>query len=135
MEAFTQYGHALAALAGFALLMTVLIALSVVGRGDDQRTASGAVKRDYDNPVYRRGRALANAVESAAPFSMATIAAILAGASPFWVNLLASVFLIARIAMAAVHIGTTIQPLRSLLWTVGMVCVIALAVLGVIAAF
>lgn len=135
MEAFAEYGHAIASLAGFALLMTVLTALSVVGRSEDERTASGAVKRDYENPVYRRSRALANAVESAAPFALATVAAILAGASPFWVNVLASVFLVARIAMAAVHIGTTIQPLRSLFWMVGMVCVLALAVLGVVAAF
>ncbi|MEO0939638.1 MAG: MAPEG family protein [Pseudomonadota bacterium] len=134
MEAFAEYGHAIAALAGFALLMTVLTALSVVGRGEDQRTASGAVKRDYANPVYRRSRALGNAVESAAPFAMATLAAILAGASPFWVNVLASTFLAARVLMAVVHIGTTIEPLRSIFWTVGMVCVIALAVLGVLAA-
>ncbi|MEL7100432.1 MAG: MAPEG family protein [Pseudomonadota bacterium] len=134
MESFAQYSHAVAAMAGFALLMTVLTALSVVGRGDDQRTASGAVRRDYANPVYRRGRALANAVESAGPFALATTAAILAGASPFWVNVLASAFLVARILMAAIHIGTTNQPMRSLFWTVGMVCVIALAVLAVIAA-
>jgi len=135
MDMFAAYSHALAAMSGYALLMIVLTALSVVGRGDDQRTASGAVKRDYANPVYRRARAQANAVESAGPFVLATVAAILAGAAPFWVNLLAALFLVARIAMAAVHIGTENQPARSAFWSISMICVLALGVLGLFAAF
>ncbi|MEM8579473.1 MAG: MAPEG family protein [Pseudomonadota bacterium] len=135
MEFFEPYSHALAAMSGYALLMFVLTYLSVFGRGEDMRTASGAVKRDYANPMYRRGRAHANAVETAGPFLLATCAGILTGAAPFWVNALASTFLVARILMALVHIGTTNQPARSAFWGISIVCVLALAVLGLLAAF
>ena len=76
-----------------------------------------------------------NAVETSGPFVAATVAAILIGASPFWVNLFASVFLTARIVMACVHIGTTNQPMRSLFWSISMLCVLALAVMAIWRAF
>lgn len=135
MDGFEVYSHALAALSGFALLMIVLGALSTVGRSADNRCACGQVKRDYSDPAYRRGRAFANAIEIAGPFAMATLVAILTGSNPFWVNLFASVFLLTRIAMAIVHIRTEIQPLRSVFWAIGTVCVAALAVIGLIGAF
>ena len=135
MEAFEAYSHALASLAGFSLLMMVLGAVSTVGRSPENRTQSGAVIRNYSDPTYRRGRAFANAMESAAPFIGATLAAILVGANPFWVNLFASLFLAARIAVAVVHIGTEIQWLRSAIWTVGTVCILVLGVMGIWGAF
>lgn len=135
MDGFEVYSHALAALAGYALLMVVLGALSTVGRSSDNRTESGHIKRNYSDPVYRRGRAFMNAIETAGPFSMALMAAILTGSNPFWVNLFASVFLLSRIAMAIVHIRTEIQSLRSAFWAIGTICVAALCVIGVIGAF
>ena len=68
------------------------------------------------------------------PFIAATVAAILAGASPFWVNVLASVFIVSRVVTALVHIRTENQPARSATWMVGMICVLALAVMAVLAA-
>ena len=135
MDGFEVYSQALASLSGFAVLMIVLGALSTVGRSADNRCDCGQVKRDYSDPAYRRGRAFANAIEIAGPFAMATLVAILTGGNPFWVKLFASVFLLARIAMAVVHIRTEIQPLRSVFWAIGTVCVTALAVIGVIGAF
>lgn len=135
MDIFDPYAHALASLAAFSLLMMILGALSTVGRSAENRTESGMVKRNYSDPAYRRGRAFLNAIESAAPFVAATLAAILVGATPFWVNLFATLFLVARIAVAAVHIGTEIQWLRSLFWTVGTVCIFALGILALIGAF
>lgn len=134
-ELVQTYGHALASLAGFAILMMVLAALSTVGRSADNRCACGHVKRNYADPAYRRGRAFMNAIEIAVPFVAASFAAILVGAAPFWVNLFTSVFLVARIAMAVVHIGTEIQPLRSAAWVLGTLCVLALAVLAIGGAF
>ena len=135
MEQFSEYGHALASMAGFALLLVVLSAMSVSGRSSDQRCDCGLVKRDYSNVVYRRGRAFMNAVETTGPFMLALGAAMLTGANPFWVNLLASLFLLARIAVAAVHIGTTNQSARSALWSVSILCVLGLAGLGFVSAF
>ncbi|MEP4197362.1 MAG: MAPEG family protein [Aliishimia sp.] len=135
MDSFSDYSHALAAMSGFSILMIVLGAMSTVGRSSENRGECGTVKRDYNDVVYRRGRAFANAMEIVGPFLGATLAAILVGASPFWVNLFASIFLVARIAMAAVHIGTTNQPMRSAFWALGTVCVMALAISAIIGAF
>lgn len=128
------YGHALASVAGWGLLMLVLTVLSVIG-APRARTPGGLPVRDYADPYYRRSRAFANAVESTGPFLAVTLAAILVGTSPFWVNLLASVFLVARIGAAAVHVGTEIQPLRSAFWSVGVLCTIGLGVLALLGAF
>ena len=79
--------------------------------------------------------AFMNAIETSGPFIGATVAAILAGATPFWVNLFASVFIVARVAVAYVHIGTTNQPMRSALWSVGLLCILVLAVMAIVAVF
>lgn len=135
MEYFDAYGHATASLALWSIVMIVLSFLAVAGKNAENTCACGQPKRDYSNIVYRRGRAYANAMEMTGPFIGATIAAILTGADPFWVNTFASVFLISRIAMAVIHIGTTIQPLRSVAWMVGLICVISLAALAVFGSF
>ena len=131
---FAPYSHTLAALAGWALLMIVLMGLSTMGEAK-ARTEGGPPVRDYSDPAYRRYRAHMNAVESAGPFVAAALGAMLVGAPPFWVNLLALVFLAARIAMAAVHIGTENQPARSACFTLGLLCVFGLALLALFGAF
>ncbi|KIT15811.1 MAPEG family protein [Jannaschia aquimarina] len=128
------YSHALAAMAGWAILMVVLTIFSVAGT-PKARTESGHPVRDYSDPAYRRHRALQNAMETTGPFLAALLAAMLTGAAPFWVNLFASVFLVARIAMAVIHIATEIQPLRSAAWMVASICVLALALMAGWAAF
>ncbi|SFJ28575.1 MAPEG family protein [Jannaschia pohangensis] len=130
---YDAYSHTFAALAGWALLMIVLLILSAAGK-PRASTESGHPVRDYSDPYYRRSRAFMNAIETAGPFIAAAVAAVLVGAAPFWVNLFASVFLAARVAMAVVHIGTEIQPLRSAFWLIGTLCCIGLAVLALIGA-
>ncbi len=134
METFTAYSHAIAALAIWALMSVVLAGLSTIGRTDEDRCACGKPRRDYANPVYRRERAFANAVEVSGPFIAATLAAILAGAAPFMVNLLASVFIVSRIAMAYVHIRTENQAARSICFMIGWLCMIILALMAARAA-
>ncbi|MEM7488734.1 MAG: MAPEG family protein [Pseudomonadota bacterium] len=131
---FAAYAPTLAALAGWAILMVVLSIMSVVGT-PRARTESGHPVRNYADPAYRRHRAFQNAVETTGPFLAAALAAMLVGAPSFWVNALASVFLVARLAMAMVHVGTEIQALRSLLWGIGALCVLGLAFLALIGAF
>ncbi|KIN64690.1 Inner membrane protein [Sulfitobacter noctilucicola] len=129
MEAFAGYSHAIASLALWSLICLVLGGLSTRGRTAENRCACGQPKRDYSDVVYRRGRAFANAIEMSGPFIGTTIAAILIGVAPFWVNLLASVFVVSRIVMAIVHIGTENQPARSATWVIGWICVIVLALM------
>lgn len=131
---FDAYSHAIAALAIWALMVIVLSMLSTVGRTAEGRCDCGKPKRDYADPVYRRERAFANAVETSGPFIASTLAAILAGASPVVVNILASVFIVSRIAMAVVHIRTENQNLRSMTFGVGWLCMIVMAVMALWAA-
>lgn len=131
MEIFTPYAHALTALALWPILSIVLGMVATTGKTPDNTCACGNPKRNYDDPAYRRSRAFANAMEMSGPFIAATLAAILAGGDPFWVNTFASVFLASRVVTAAIHIGSTIQPLRSAAWMVGLICVISLVVTAV----
>ncbi|WP_439149694.1 MAPEG family protein [Sulfitobacter sp.] len=135
MEIFAAYSHALASLALWGVMVSVLGALSTRGRSAENRCDCGKPKRNYDDPVYRSERAFMNAVETSGPFISVAVAAVLLGASPFWVNLFASVFIVARLAMAFVHIRTTNQPMRSAFFLVGLICLLALAILALAAAF
>ncbi|WP_146588959.1 MAPEG family protein [Puniceibacterium confluentis] len=135
MEQFVQYSHATASLALWALIILALSGLSLRGRTPENRCGCGKPIRDYANPVYRSERAFQNAIETSGPFIAATLAGILAGAAPFWVNLLASVFVLARIAMAVVHIRTENQPMRSACYGVSWLCVVLLALFALVAAF
>ena len=135
MEILSAYSHALASLALWGVMVSVLGALSTRGRSAENRCDCGKPKRNYDDPVYRSERAFMNAVETSGPFISVAVAAVLLGASPFWVNLFASVFIVARLAMAFVHIRTTNQPMRSAFFLVGLICLLALAILALAAAF
>ena len=135
MDSFAAYSHALAAVAGWGLLMVVLSGLSLKGRTPENRAECGLPKRNYAEPSYRTHRAYANAIESSTPFLTGVLVCVLMGASPFWVNLFASVFLVARIAMAYVHIATENQNARSATYGISWVCMIALGVMALIAAF
>ena len=134
MELFEAYSHALASLAGWAIL--ILVGIMVAGRYQSKsETDTGLPKRDYASQGYRAHRHQQNMLEMGGAFIAATLAAMLTGASPFWVNLLASLFLVSRIAMMVVHVWTVNQPARSACWTVGAVCVLGLGIFGVIGAF
>lgn len=135
MEQFDDYSHAIASLALWGLISLVLGMLSTIGRTAENRSDCGQPRRDYSDVVYRRGRAFANAIEMTGPFVGVTVAAILAGAAPFWVNFGASIFVVSRVVMAFVHIGTENQPLRTAAWMVGWLCVIGLAIMAIFAAF
>ena len=129
----SAYAHAAASLGLWALILVGLTILSVaVPYG--ARTPSGHPVRDYDDRGYRAHRAHQNALETSAPFLAALGGAVLVGASPFWVNLFASVFVVSRLGMVAIHVGTTNQPARSAAWSVGMICVLGLALIALVGA-
>lgn len=135
MEHFDAYGHALAALTVWGLMIVVLSMVSTRGRSAETRCDCGKPKRNYADPVYRRERAFMNAVEVAPAFIAVTVAAMLAGATPFVVNLFASLFLVSRIAMAVVHIRTENQPMRSAAFVVGILCIVIIGVATLRAVF
>lgn len=124
------YAPTVAVLAAWSILSLVLARLSTVG-SPRARADSGHPVCDYADPAYRRGRAHLNAVETSGPFLAAAVAAMLAGGSPLWVNLPAILFLLARIAMAAVHVGTENQSARSGFFVLGVACIFGLAALAI----
>ncbi|MDO5530263.1 MAG: MAPEG family protein [Paracoccus sp. (in: a-proteobacteria)] len=126
---FAEYGHAIASLAIWALIVLGLANISSSGRQGADLADCGKPRARYGDPLYRRERAFMNAVEISGPFVAATLAAMLAGVAPFWVNLFASVFIVARLAMIWVHIRTTNGKLRSAFFAAGAACLIFLALM------
>lgn len=138
MDQFAQYGHALASIAGLVLLWAVLNPLSSLKK-QAEGTESGAEPRpEYSNPAYRWHRAYLNLTEVFGVFCGVVVTAILAGASPFWVNLLASAYLVSRVLVAFVHVrgyGKPTGGLRTMIFVFGWALCIALAVLALVAVF
>lgn len=124
---FEAYGPALAVLALWGLTMIGLSMNSTRGLTDDNRAPSGKPKRNYADPAYRRDRAFQNAIETSPAFLATLLAAILSGAAPLVVNILAGVFLLSRWGMAYVHIAIENGPARSAFFGVGWLMIILLA--------
>ena len=139
MEPFSDYAHAIVSLAGLVLLWAVLNPLSAILKEKAGAAPGGAPpESDYASRPYRAFRAYSNLTETLPAFAAALTAAILAGANPFWVNLLASIFFVSRIVVAYVHIqgiGKASGGLRSLIFALGWATCIGLAVVAAAAAF
>lgn len=136
MDTFAEYGHAIASLALFTIMVMVMSPISSLRKSGAGLAAGATPENAYDDPVYRWNRAYLNACEAIGAFAACTAAAILSGASPFWVNLFASVFLLSRLVHAFVHvrgIGAMNQGPRTFAYVVGWACCLALSVLAVFA--
>lgn len=101
-------------------------------------------KGDFDNAAPRdwltrqegfRKRALwahENAFEAFPPFAAAVIIAHLARAPQGWIDVLAILFTVARIAYSVLYILDK-PTLRSAVWTLGMGCVVGLFIVAAVA--
>lgn len=137
MDAFAAYGHAVIAMALTGLMVLVLSPLSAMRKTAAGLAPGATPPQDYDNATYRWHRAYGNLTETAGTFALVTLAAILAGAAPFWVNLFASVFVVARLVMLIVHLrgGKADMGARSISYVVGALMCIALAIMAIAAVF
>lgn len=138
MEVYAEYSHAIASLVVFTLIILVLSPFSALVKQGKGLAPGATPDQDYSDKAYRLNRAYLNGTETLPAFLTVTIAAILLGASPFWVNLLASVALVARIVMLVVHmrgIGNPHSGLRSILYVVGWACMVILGLMALVAAF
>ncbi|MES0824770.1 MAPEG family protein [Ruegeria sp. SCP11] len=138
MEMFAEYGHAVASVVLFTLVvlfMSPFTALAKQGKG----LAPGATPdQDYNDKAYRLNRAYLNGTETLPAYLTVTVAAILMGVSPFWVNLLASIALVARLVMLVVHlrgIGKPSAGLRSVFYVVAWACMFVMGLMALVAAF
>ncbi len=134
MDTFAEYGHAIVAIALTALVGLALNPFSAIWKTSKGVTAGGPPPPDYGNPTYRMERAYQNLTEMMGLFVGSTGAAILAGASPFWVNFFASVYCLSRVVVAFVHIqgiGKPVRGLRTGIFVVGWACCIVLALMAI----
>ncbi|QFS82177.1 MAPEG family protein [Roseivivax sp. THAF40] len=138
MEQFAAYGHAIVALALTTLFGLLVGPLTAVAKMTSGMQAGATPDQSYDDRLYRFNRAYLNLVETMGFFVASVLAAILAGVSPYWVNLLASVFFISRLAVFAVH-AAGIGPMnfgpRTFIFVVGWLCCLVMSVMAVIEVF
>ena len=137
MEQFSEYSAAIVSLAVFAMLGLLLNPIGAALKSSEGITAGSMPEADYENRTYRINRAYLNAAEMAGFFAIVTVAAILAGASPFWVNLLATVFLLSRLVVAFIHIrgiGAENMGPRTMIFVVGWAACLILGLMAIVAA-
>lgn len=136
MEQFAEYGHAIAALGLtviFGLLVSPFTALAKMSSG---HAAGGTPAEDYGDRTYRFNRAYLNLTENMGFFAAATAAAILAGANATSVNWMASIFFVSRLLHFVVHfagIGPMNFGPRTIVFVVGWLCNLGLALIAVMA--
>jgi len=138
MEAYAEYSHAIAALVIFTLVVLLLAPFSALAKQGKGLAPGATPEQDYADRAYRLNRAYLNGTETLPAFLTVTLAAMLLGASPVWVNWLASIALVARLAMLVVHIRGIGKPhsgIRSVLYVVAWACMFVLGILALVAVF
>ncbi len=134
---YSDYRGALAAisvLVMIGLVQTVLSAYSKIVK--DGQPAGAQAAGDHNDKVFRVWRAHMNSVE-VMPFILgAIVLCILAGASPLWVNVLAWVYVAARIVFWVAYVGRIGKDaggIRTIAFVTGWAVNLALAIMGLIA--
>ena len=136
MELFDPYSHAIVSLAAVALISLLQNLHVGLRRGKEGLAPDAKIPDSYDSAFFRIYRTYANGTEAHPVFAITVIAAILAGASAFWVNLLASLFLLLRLGYWWVYVSGTGKPhagLRSFVFIAGWAVNLLLALIAIIA--
>ncbi len=138
MADFAAYGHAIVSVALVALIALILAPISAAEKAKLGLTAGAVPEPDYASKAYRCSRAHLNVTEVMGTFAAVTVAAILAGAAPFWVYLFASLFFLARLVHAVVHvkgIGAEAAGIRTISFVFGSAMCLLLAIMAILAVF
>lgn len=113
----------------WCVLVAALLPYVTVGIGKMDRTYDNRSPRDWEATLEGRQRravfAHQNHFEAFAPFAAAVVIARLAQAPQFPVDILAGTFIAFRVAYTWAYLGDRANT-RSLLWTGGIACVIAI---------
>ncbi|NOC83994.1 MAPEG family protein [Ruegeria atlantica] len=137
MDMFAEYSHAISSVVLFTLVVLFLAPFSALAKQGKGLAPGATPEQDYSDQAYRLNRAYLNGTETLPAFVAVVTAAVLLGASPFWVNLLASVALVARLVMLVVHIKGIGKPnsgLRSVLYVLGWACMFVIGLMALVAA-
>lgn len=96
----------------------------------DNSDPRGWIARQTNPRVHRANAAQLNGYEAFAPFAASVVLAQLAGVDPQRIAWLAVAFVAFRIVHGIIYISGIASVLRSLVWTAGFACVLALLVLA-----
>ena len=97
----------------------------------DNRDPRQWLEKQEDPRSRRANAAQKNAFEAFPAFAAGVVMAQLAGVDPRTIGWLAVVFVISRVLHGVFYIGNK-APLRSLVWFIGFICVMALLVMSVL---
>jgi uncharacterized MAPEG superfamily protein len=90
------------------------------------------VTTGHDDFFFRATRAQANTNETLAVFALLSLAAVVLGASPWWTKFFVWIFVAARLGHMLAYYAD-LRTLRSASFGIGLVCLVALLVLGITA--
>ncbi len=125
------YEDTILAMGCMAVLMFIqLIVADVVGI-KAKHSPGSAVPSDHDNSLFRASRTMANTNESIAIFILSVLFCIYSNASPVYTAYAAWGFVTARAAYALCYYGN-VQLLRSLVFGISLLFLLALLVIGII---
>lgn len=111
-----------------ALLPYLWVAISKAsGQRYDNRDPRGWLTKQENPRTHRANSAQLNAFEAFAPFAAAVLMAQFAGVDPQRIAWLSIAFVVFRIVHGFLYI-TNLAVWRSLIWTCGLACVLALMV-------
>jgi len=138
MDTFSDYGPALVSVILYAVVAQVLNAATGIRKGGEDIAPGASQEPDYQNASYRLDRTYMNTIEMMVFFIALVFAAILAGANPLWVNMLASAGVSLRIAANIFYIkgiGKAYGGLRTKISILASIVNLALATLAFLAIF
>ncbi|MFK7733736.1 MAG: MAPEG family protein [Pseudomonadales bacterium] len=126
-----NYENTILAMGGMAVLMLIqLIVADVVGVKVKHPPGS-AVPSDHNSGLFRATRTMANTNESIAIFILAVLFCIYSNASPVHTAYAAWGFVTARVGYAVCYYGN-VKLLRSVLFGISLLFLLALLVIGII---
>lgn len=138
MEAFDVYSRAIASVVIFTIIILVISPFSAVLKMNKGLAPGATPEQDYSDLAYRLNRAYLNCTETLPAFVAVVGAAMLLGVSPYWVNLLASIALVARVILLVVHVAGIGKPnmsLRTFSYVGGWLPMLIIGVMALGAAF
>ena len=138
MENYANYSYAILFVVIYAVIAQVLNAATGISKGGANLAPGASHEPSYDNAAYRLDRTYLNTIEMGVLYFALVGAAILAGANPFWTNLLAGLGLVFRVLANVVYlrgIGKPYGGIRTQILILASICNLGLAALALIAIF
>ena len=131
----TAYQISFLALAGNSLITLIQnFAAAPLAFVSEEQVPGMPLQFDHSKLSFRAVRTYANSAESFPAFGWALLMAILAGGTPFFVNLLTGGYFVSRLAFWAIYyagVGKPAGGVRTMAYVAGLLCNIGLAAVAI----